>query len=262
MPEEKTVEEKAKQMGFVTKEDWKGDPDKWRPPEEFVERGENIIPILKKNLDETNKKLDSMKSDFDFALKANAKEVEDAKKAAFDLATKNYEDKLAQLNSEEEEAVQDQDLEKYHKIKKQKEKLAKPSIEKAEPKKDTEKKDTPPEFVEWNKKETWYGKDEELTAEADMIGTGLAMKYPDKPLKEVYGMISDRVKRMYPDKFKNPHREESQSVEGHQPKQAGDKKGFNSLPPTAKDQYKRLAAQFKEKGRKYTKEEFTEAYYE
>lgn len=45
------VEQEARKMGWVEEELWKGDPDKWRPAEEFVERGKNIVPILRDRLE-------------------------------------------------------------------------------------------------------------------------------------------------------------------------------------------------------------------
>lgn len=40
---------KAKEMGWVPQEDFKGDPKNWRDAEEFVSRGEEILPIVRKD---------------------------------------------------------------------------------------------------------------------------------------------------------------------------------------------------------------------
>ena len=42
------IEEKAVAMGWVPLEEWKGDPEQHRPADEFVARGEQILPIVKK----------------------------------------------------------------------------------------------------------------------------------------------------------------------------------------------------------------------
>ena len=112
-----TVEEKAKQMGHVPKEEWKGAPDKWRPAADFVERGENIIPIMKKRLDETNKKLDSMSTDLSMALKANKREVEEAKKTAYETATAQYNEKLNALDKKEMKAFKEDDEDAFKEAK-------------------------------------------------------------------------------------------------------------------------------------------------
>ena len=39
------VESKARSQGWVPREEFRGDPDKWRPADEFVKRGEELLPI-------------------------------------------------------------------------------------------------------------------------------------------------------------------------------------------------------------------------
>lgn len=43
------ISEEASLLGWVPKEQFRGDPDKWVEAEEFVERGKHILPILRKN---------------------------------------------------------------------------------------------------------------------------------------------------------------------------------------------------------------------
>lgn len=50
--EVRDYEGEASEMGWRPKEQFKGDPEKWVDAQEFVERGEHILPILKAN---TNK---------------------------------------------------------------------------------------------------------------------------------------------------------------------------------------------------------------
>lgn len=47
--EQDTPEAKAKAMGWVEKENFRGDPEKWVDAGAFLERGEQIMPILRKN---------------------------------------------------------------------------------------------------------------------------------------------------------------------------------------------------------------------
>lgn len=255
---EGTIEEKAKAMGHVPEEEWKGDPDKWRPAKDFVERGENIIPILKKRHDDLEKKFGDLKSDFDITLKANRREVEEAKKAAYELATKDYEAKIKTLDKKEFEAISDRDEEEYAKIKKERNDLKKPEAPKIEP---VPVDNT--EFEEWSKKEKWYTEDPELAKVANAQGVALFNQYPEKPLSEIFEMTTKNVKLLRPDKFKNPRREEPGAVEDGEggPALNGDK-SFANLPKSAKDSYKRLAAEFKLKGRVYKKEDYARDYHE
>lgn len=261
---EGTIEEKAKAMGHVPKEEWKGDPEKWRPAEEFVERGENIIPILKKRLDETNQKLDNMGKDLKITIAANAREVEEAKKAEFNRATKEYNDKLAALDAKEIEAFSEHDSDKLTEVKKERSKLKEP----VKPVAPVDNKATPQnvEFEDWSKKETWYQKDDPndmLTQEADVQAVALRKRYPDKPLSDIFKLATKNVKKLHPDKFENPRRKEPGAVEeggGNTPKNGN--ATFASLPASAKESYKRIAAQFKAKGRDYKKEDYAKDWHD
>jgi hypothetical protein len=262
MADAATIEEKAKQMGHVPKEEWKGDPDKWRPAEDFVERGENILPIMKKRLDEATKKIDAMSSDLSMTLKANKREVEEARKAAFEKATVEYNEKLKALDKKEMKAFKDEDEDAFKEAKKERAELKPPEAPKKSEPTGTTKARTP-EFEAWNKKEPWYGKDSDLTKIANEEGTMLGSMYPDKTYNEIWDMTADRVKKLYPDKFENPRRKEPGAVEdgeGNTPKN-GDK-SFAALPKSAKDAYKRLAEQFKAKGREYKKEDYARDWHE
>jgi uncharacterized membrane protein YqaE (UPF0057 family) len=44
-PDQEVID-KATKMGWTPKTEFRGDPDKWRPADEFVERGENMLPFV------------------------------------------------------------------------------------------------------------------------------------------------------------------------------------------------------------------------
>src|SRR3990167_4165256 len=47
-PAVREVEAKAREMGWKPKDEYKDDPDKWRPADEFLRRGEEILPFVQK----------------------------------------------------------------------------------------------------------------------------------------------------------------------------------------------------------------------
>src|SRR3990172_12212288 len=49
MAETDEVEKEARQLGWTPKEEWKGNPEKWIDAKAFVERGQEIMPILRSN---------------------------------------------------------------------------------------------------------------------------------------------------------------------------------------------------------------------
>lgn len=241
------VEEKARQMGWVSQEEWKGDPEKWRPAEEFVERGENIIPILK---DRVNKLEEELK----MSLKLNKAEIEAVKKATLEQAKKDYEKELNELRKQKFEAVQSGDVEEYAKIEQQEKKLKPPE----EP-----KPQETPVFAEWKNKNAWYGSEADLTDWAEFVAAKIHKENPNMEERAFYESVAQRVKAQFPDKFTNPNREMPDMAEGGGAKPSGGKKkNWSDLPDSAKSAYARLAKKFEAKGRKLDKDAYVKEYFE
>ena len=51
-------EERARLQGWVPKDEFRGDPDKWKTAEDFLEWGEKIVPIQKERTIALESKLD------------------------------------------------------------------------------------------------------------------------------------------------------------------------------------------------------------
>ncbi len=49
--------QEATSMGWRPREDFKGDPEKWTPPDEWVERGKHVLPIMQQNNKRLQKEL-------------------------------------------------------------------------------------------------------------------------------------------------------------------------------------------------------------
>lgn len=251
------IEEKASKMGWVPQEEWKGDPEKWRPAEEFVERGENIVPIMRERIDKLEKELEVIS-------KLNKSELKKVRDSAYEQAKKEYEKELSSLNREKFEAIQEADVEKYQQVEGKILKLQKPE----EPQEETSQVN--PVFEDWNKKNTWYAPDlsdigdadETLTLFANAIAGKIQADKPNLPPEQFFAEVEKRVRAEFPHKFDNPKRKEPAMAEtGHQsaPKT---KKTFSDLPDEAKRAYTRTAERLKRQGREYSKEEYAKAYFE
>ena len=251
---EEEIVEKARGMGWMPLEEFKGNPDRWRPADEFVQRGENYVPILKDRV----KKLEE---DLSIALKVTKAELADVKKQGYEQAKAEFEKKTKELDEKELEAVETQDVEKFTKIKKEREGLKAPEPVEDEP-------IVNPVFEEWNAKNKWYGTDPDLTEEANVQFDALVRlqekKTPgvQKPPEQLYAELEKRVKSLYPDKFKNPHREEPGDVEGGDIPPAKKGNTFSDLPKAAKDAYERQRKHQEEQGRKFSKEDYLKIYNE
>jgi len=80
---EQTVVEKAKQMGWAPQAEFRGDPTKWIDADEYVRRGEQLMPILRANnerLMEEVGKLRSENAQTQQLLKASGEAIEELKK--------------------------------------------------------------------------------------------------------------------------------------------------------------------------------------
>lgn len=247
------IMEKAQKMGWVPQEEWKGDPDKWRPAEEFVERGENIIPILRD-------KVSKLEKDNAAIAALNQREIENIKRESYERAKREYDQKLLDLEAQEAQAFAEQDAAAFQEAKRKKKQLAPPAP--PQPQRNVE-------FEQWCDKNPWYTEDDELREYADFVGGRIAAQYQARdgsltiPLSELYEKVKERVKKMHPAKFENPNRNTPPAVEGNSPKPGGTKKkGWDTLPPSAKKQYERLAKNMAVKGRKLTKEQYAEYYFE
>lgn len=250
MSEENDVTAKAAEMGWVPKEEWKGDPEKWRPAEEFVSRGENILPILKD-------RVSKLESDLKVALSANKHEIEQVKKESYARAKAEYDKQLADLEKLEVEAFKTGDADVYLEVKNAKAAIKAP----VEPEQASED----PVFVDWKDKNPWYQSDKELADYADFISHKIMAEHSGKITKSALAEeMTKRTKAAFPSKFTNPKRSEAGAVEGGATSPSGKSGGkkFSDIPEEAKAQYARMAKNFERQGRKFTKEQYAEAYFE
>lgn len=244
------VAERAKEMGWVPKEEWKGDPEKWRPAEEFVSRGENVIPIMRDQI----KKLET---ELKVAVQLNKQEIDQVRRESYEKATAEYKQKLAELDQLELQAFKSGDADTYMQVKQSRDALKAPAI----PEATTED----PVFVEWKEQNPWYQSDKELADYTDFMSHKIVAEHGGNISKKALAEeMTKRTKAAFPHKFTNPKRNEPGAVEGGAPSAGGGgkKNTFESLPDSAKSAYRRFEEKFAAQGRKITKEQYAQAYYE
>ncbi|MCK5604239.1 hypothetical protein KAR91_20290 [Candidatus Pacearchaeota archaeon] len=99
---EEEINTEAKAMGHSSIEEWKGDQDKWIDAKEFLRRGEEFLPFVKKRLAEAEKTISGY-ADFQAKQAAqNELNVEAAKKSAFEEARHKLVEEQAQAVEEGE----------------------------------------------------------------------------------------------------------------------------------------------------------------
>lgn len=233
--EEPTVEQRALNMGWTAKEDFKGDPDKWVDAETFVKRGEEFIPFLRAN----NKKLEA-------ALDAARDEIKGLKKSfkefgEFHTKTEQraYERALKDLEDQQAAAVQAGDVAGVKKATEDIVALNK-EVRQEAPKGSTGDPSFQEAFDDWAPENAWFDKDKALTAFA-------IAEYEDLPesmspaarLKA----IAKKVREEFPQKFQNERRKAPPAVEGGGTARASSGKTWSDLPAEAKATAERWARQ-------------------
>ena len=100
---EPTAEERAKAQGWKDKDEYTGDPDGWRPAEEFLERGEKILPILQERFGKLEKDFAAKATELDRVTTNLTKFANFHKgtyKRAYDNAKRDIEGRLVQAETD------------------------------------------------------------------------------------------------------------------------------------------------------------------
>lgn len=196
-PQVDSYEAQAREQGWRPKEEYEGDPNKWRPAKEFVERGELFgkIDHMGKELKETRKALKMLQEH-------HSKVKETEYKAALNELKLLQKKHLEEGNSDGYLEATDllTDLKAEQKARQVVE-------ESAPPKQD-------PRFIQWVNSNKWYQTDATMREYADTVGLGYASRNPGLDPQEVLEYVDQQVRARFKDKFVNPNRSKPNTVEG------------------------------------------------
>ena len=190
-------EAEAREQGWKPKDEYEGEPDKWRPAKEFVERGELFgkIDTMGKELKETRKALKMLQEHHSKVKENEYKRAVDELKS---LQKKHLEDGNSDGYLETTELLTD--LKAEQKAREVVGETSQPQVD--------------PRFNAWVDKNSWYTKDQEMRQYADVIGLGYAQANQGLDPEDVLKYVSAQVKARFKDKFENPNRSRPSAVEG------------------------------------------------
>jgi hypothetical protein len=196
-PQPAPYEEQAREQGWVPKEEWTGDPEKWRPAKEFTERGELFgkIDNMGRELKETKKALKMLQEHHQQVKESEFKRAVDELKA---LQKQHLEAGNSDGYLETSELLTDLKAE-------QKAREVTAEVQGNQPH---------PDFVSWTRKEKWYNADIEMHDYADAVGLRYAQANPGLDPHEVLEHVSRQVRNRFKEKFINPNRAKPSPVEG------------------------------------------------
>jgi len=242
--DEETLAE-AKRQGWVPQSDYNGPEDRWVDADTFVKKGKEINALLRKDNEFLKREVSEMKTTMMEFKKFHA----DTEKRAYDRA-------MLDLRDQKKEAINTGDGDKVLQIDDAIDELKQArAIEKVEVRPSNQ---PDPTFVQWNEDNPWFGKDTELTEEANLIGEVIKRKQPTLIGEAFLDEVTKRVKKAYPEKFTNTNRARPSPVEGTTAPKSNQKggKGYNDLPPEAK-----AACQKFEKQGLITREAYLKEYF-
>lgn len=225
----RNFESEAREMGWVPETEFKGDKDRWKPAQKFVEDGEKILPIVRSQLKRTQDEL--AKKDVEFTKRLER--MERMSNTTIERLKTQHAAELNRIQSAKEAAVEAGDIAEYRKLDKQERDLSKETFETPEPVKQAD-----PESI-FKEKNPWYGEDEDLTAFANGFSQELLRKNPNISLEDNLKQTEAKVKAAFPGKFST-----KSAANGHAAVDGGgdfpgssQKPGPGSkLPPEAKAQ--------------------------
>lgn len=206
-PKSGGVEDKARKGGWAPKDEWRGDADDWVSAQEFNYRGE-----LMRHIKRSNDELADVRSQYDLTQKALAKLGQVHAKT---LAREKKEI-LEAIEAEKIEAINEGRGEDAVAADKKLEQVknefadmeAEEKVNAEEAKSNDDAPQYPPEYIAWSNQpeNEWYGKDQFLTAKANLISQEYIVDYFEEhgsapQAKDILDNLQEKIVAKYPDKF-------------------------------------------------------------
>ena len=231
VPEE--IKEKAVRMGWSPKEEFKGDSEKWIEADKFVERGETVLPILKKQLEKYDGTIKGLNTTI-ASMRETFGEYQERQRG---LEERAYKKALKDLTEQQKVAVKSGNLEEFEALEKEKQDLTPP----APPPTVREESAAKKEFDEWLTENSWYKDDKKLQSYAASISKGVMENEGLPDGRELYESVKAKVAVLFPDHpaFKQVVKPNVVVGSGDPPPVKG-KRTFADLPADAQAQCKRF----------------------
>lgn len=242
--EASSVEDAARRMGWRPKEEYRGDPEKWRPADEFVERGLNELPVLR----DRYRKLDEKYAKDVGDLKNQVKEMGEVLSEFREFASKGeeraYQRAMRELVAKRDAAVMHADTETFKATQAEIDSLNDSVRQTVKEHKKEEVKQpaqtaqaVDPYVEQWVSENSWFTSSKMLKNAAVAFHTALLEDSPGLSLRENLAMVREEVMKRFPEKFENKRRSAPAAVSdggSADTSRRGKGKGYNDLPPDAK----------------------------
>jgi len=233
------IEAKAREIGWVPRDQWRGNPDVWRPADEYVRRGEEVLPIVRSNLEKERARV----ADLQAQLERSKTEFDDRLRRQAAMQQRMLEQQKHQIHQQyiaaKREAAASGDLDRYDNLDRGhaaalREFDAQHTIDEPPPTPQAPISTPPPEVKAFfDKHAGWWGKDNALTEEAIALHGVLLKTRRDLSLADNLAEVEKRLSRNNPEKFPTRTPAPAASLEGGSRAPASSAprgKGWNDIP--------------------------------
>jgi hypothetical protein len=160
--EGKEHEAEALKLGWVPKEKFRGNPERWVDAKAYVDRGNEVLPIVKAQLRKTEAELEEFKK--------TSAEWRTFSEAHTERQVNEWKAKYEEAVRDKSAALTQGDGEKFVEAEARQKQL---EAEKPQPPKTEATKGPDPEFKAWLDENPWYVSDRKKRLKADLIGADL-----------------------------------------------------------------------------------------
>jgi len=220
-------ESTAAEMGWVPKDEYRGDPNKWVDAETFVNRGNKSGPILKERNEHLIKEIQTLKSEF-----AKHKEVTEQFKAfqaeQRERREAEYKVQISELRLQKSEAIRNGDGDAVNDIDDRIDAIKDRARDVKIPPQQTQVAPHP-DFDSWQAENSWFNSDKKMKAYAVEVAMELREKGDQSEGRVFFDKVKEALRKDFPSKFGNPNRSKPGAVEtGSVSSYKG--KTFNDIP--------------------------------
>lgn len=266
------VEARARELGWKPKDEYRGPPERWRDAPEFLKHGEDTLPILRERLRRQGTQINELSTnvkEMTTRLRESGEVLQELHKETLTAREKGYHQAAQELEGRMAAAVAEADVAGYERARQELANLNtehaanKPvAREPAVPAKPAAQPDTPldPIIVQWIQDNPWYDRDRSLNAYATDEHAAILRDHPGWSLDENLAEVKRRVVAKFPEKFRNPRRDNAPSVTQPRPSASkkSDGKTYDDMPKEAKEACDKFVRTIPG----YTRETYVQKYFE
>jgi len=271
------VEARARNMGWTSREQFKGDPERWVDAGTFVERGERMLPLLQ----ERNRALDRTVTDLKGQMGQQQQMLSDLVSRTRRAEKIGYERAMRELQQKRAEAVSQGDTEAFNRVEQEIQSMGPapepppeaPARANGAAAPNGAPTDVNPVVVAWVRRNPWFNRDPIANAAAVAALSQVEKENPGDSLEEHLVEVEQRIAQHFPQHFQRRSRNGADGEEARraapsvlasssaQERRPGPR-SFDAIPAEHKREYERQRKMLDGKGEAFSKDEFARYYWE